>query len=232
MYQTFLYFIFIWSSTRFGRHAAHHQEPKTALPAPSFAYVESCLTCNFWTLSGRVQGPATTHPTTLHVFKTRGCYCSFKLLMMGDVSPETCWTSNKYEIKNIWYTVAFCWIFFVNYTMMHGSTNIKRITLVDVQLDEQNSYLITYNTFIKILYMFRALPCSSWRGLRCNYLYAASGIVTLCRWLSFAPVKKELHFFLTGAQDSHLQRVTIPEVAYIQLRRRPPEDEQGNARNM
>jgi len=38
--------------------------------------------------------------------------------------------------------------------------------------------------------------------------------------------------FLTGAQDSHLQRVTIPEAACIQLRRRPPEDEQGNARNM
>jgi len=26
--------------------------------------------------------------------------------------------------------------------------------------------------------------------------------------------------------------VTIPEAAYIQLRRRPPEDEQANARNM
>jgi hypothetical protein len=38
--------------------------------------------------------------------------------------------------------------------------------------------------------------------------------------------------FLTGAQDNHLQIVTIPEAAYIQLRRRPPEDEQGIARNM
>ena len=38
--------------------------------------------------------------------------------------------------------------------------------------------------------------------------------------------------FLTGARDSHLQKVTIPEAAYIQLQRRPPEDEQGNARNM
>src|SRR5215475_986056 len=38
--------------------------------------------------------------------------------------------------------------------------------------------------------------------------------------------------FLTGVRDSHLQTVTIPEAAYIQLRRRPPEDEQGNARNM
>jgi len=56
--------------------------------------------------------------------------------------------------------------------------------------------------------MFRALPCSSSAGLRRN-----------CS-------------FLTGPQDSHLQRVTIPEAAYIQLRRRPPEDEQGNARNM
>jgi len=59
-----------------------------------------------------------------------------------------------------------------------------------------NSYLFIYNTFIKILYMFRALPCSSSGGLRRNCIYAASGIVTLCRWLSCAQVKKE-QFFLT-----------------------------------
>jgi len=40
--------------------------------------------------------------------------------------------------------------------------------LVDLQLDAQNSYLFTYNTFIKILYMFRALLCSSSGGLRRN----------------------------------------------------------------
>ena len=103
---------------------------------------------------------------------------------------------------------------------------------VNFQPDTQNSYLFTYNTFIKILYMFRALPCSSSGGLRRNYIYAASGTITHCRWLSCAPVKKESSSFFTGVQDSHLQRVTIPEAAYIQLRRRPPEDEQGNARNM
>jgi hypothetical protein len=81
------------------------------------------------------------------------------------------------------------------------------ITLVDFQLDAQNSYLFLYNTFIKLIYMFRVLPCSSSGGLR--------------RSCSFS----------TGAQDSHLQRVTIPKAAYIQLRRRPPEDEQGNVRN-
>ena len=55
----------------------------------------------------------------------------------------------------------------------------RSITLVDFQLDEQNSYLFIYNTFIKNLYMFRALPCSSSGGLRRNCIYAASGIVTL-----------------------------------------------------
>jgi hypothetical protein len=55
--------------------------------------------------------------------------------------------------------------------------------------------------------MFRTLPCSYSGGLRRSS-------------------------FLTGAQDSHLQRVEIPEAADVQLRRRPPEDEQGNARNI
>jgi hypothetical protein len=65
----------------------------------------------------------------------------------------------------------------------------RSITLVDLQLDAQNSYLFTYNTFIKILDMFRALPCSSSGGPRRNCIYAAFGIVTLCRRLSYAPVK-------------------------------------------
>jgi len=73
------------------------------------------------------------------------------------------------EIKNIT-------VYLDDWLTMHCS-----ITLVDLQLDAQNSYLFTYNTFIKILYMFRALPCSSSRGPRRNFIYAASGIVTLCR---------------------------------------------------
>jgi hypothetical protein len=48
----------------------------------------------------------------------------FRLLMMGGVSPETCWASYKYEIIKFWYIVASC-CFFMNCTMMHGSTNIK-----------------------------------------------------------------------------------------------------------
>ena len=53
------------------------------------------------------------------------------------------------------------------------------ITLIYFRLDAQISYLFIYNIFIKILYMFQALPCSSSRGLRRNCIHAASGIVTL-----------------------------------------------------
>jgi len=42
MYQDFYYSIFILSPTCFGRHTAHHQEPKTALAASGFSYVEGC----------------------------------------------------------------------------------------------------------------------------------------------------------------------------------------------
>jgi hypothetical protein len=48
------YFIFIWSSACFGRHTAHHQEPKTALATSGFAYVKGCWTFCCWTLSDRV----------------------------------------------------------------------------------------------------------------------------------------------------------------------------------
>ena len=51
------------------------------------------------------------------------------------------------------------------------------LTLADLQLDAQNSDLFTYNIFIKILYMFRALLCSSLGGLRRNCIYAGFGIV-------------------------------------------------------
>jgi hypothetical protein len=45
--------------------------------------------------------------------------------------------------------------------------------------------------------MFLALPCLSSAGLSRNCIYAASGIVTPCRWLSCAPVKKERQIAIT-----------------------------------
>jgi len=57
------------------------------------------------------QRPPNTCPTTFHVWKTRGCRYSFRLLMMGSVLPETFWASYKYWIIKFWYIVASCWIF-------------------------------------------------------------------------------------------------------------------------
>jgi hypothetical protein len=61
--------------------------------------------------SGAWQRPPTTPPTTFHVWRTRDCQCSFRLLMMGGVSPVTCWTLYKYRIIKFWYIVASFWIF-------------------------------------------------------------------------------------------------------------------------
>jgi hypothetical protein len=57
----------------------------------------------------------------------------------------------------------------------------RSITLVDLQPDAQNSYLFKYNTFIKILYMFRALPSSSSGGLRRNCIYMQPLVSSLCK---------------------------------------------------
>jgi hypothetical protein len=55
------YFIFMWRSTCFGRHTAHHQEPITVLTASGFAYVEGCWTCSCWTLSGSCPTASTNY---------------------------------------------------------------------------------------------------------------------------------------------------------------------------
>jgi len=107
----FCYSIFIWSSTCFGQHTAHHQEPKTALAASGLSqYV-----------------PDNVHqlhcPTTFHVWKTRGYQCSFRPLMMGGVLPETCWASYKFGIIKFWYIVASYWIFLYELSYMWWELN-------------------------------------------------------------------------------------------------------------
>jgi len=71
------------------------------------------LVLHTWKVAGRAvvgccqvayatwQRPTAACLTTFHVCKTRGCLCSFRLLMMGGVSPETCWASSKIRIKKI-----------------------------------------------------------------------------------------------------------------------------------
>ena len=88
------------------------------------------LVLHKWRVVGRVvaercklESYSTWRPTTLHVCKTRGCECSFRFLMMGGVSPKTCWASYKYGIK-FWYTIVSCWIFLCELYVKFGIVSI------------------------------------------------------------------------------------------------------------
>jgi hypothetical protein len=61
------------------------------------------------------------------------------------------------KVEPIQYVLTVYYIMQYNY--MHANlddwlTMHRSITLVDLQLDAQNSYLFIYNTYIKIIYMF------------------------------------------------------------------------------
>ena len=106
----------------------------------------------------------------------------------------------------------------------------RSITLFDLQLDAQNSYLFIHNTFIlKSSTRFEHYPAHL-QEVYVVIVYMQPLVSSLSAGDCPVHRLRKNSSFLTGAQD--LQRVTIPEAAYIQLRRRPPEDEQGNARNM
>ena len=104
--------------------------------------------------------PPTTRPTTFHVWKTRGCQCSFRLLMMGGVSPETCWASYKYGIIKFWYVVPSCWIFLYELTLILYSHKLRPLLPNKVQ---RYSLLISGN----------CSTCFGW------YLHPSSGAHTI-----------------------------------------------------
>ena len=140
----FYYSLFIWSSTCFGRHTTHHQEPKSALAASGFSYVQGCWMCSWLTLSGtydvrhmRCQAhtlsgtyvPDNDHQ--LHVLQP-STYEKPVAASAGlgswwwAVSPETCWASYKNGIIKFWYTVVSCWIFLYEFyydARIHDTSN-------------------------------------------------------------------------------------------------------------
>ena len=92
------------------------------------------LVFHTWKVVGRVVGgrcqahcawqrPPATHPTTFHLWNIRDCQRSFRLLMMGGVSPKTCWASCKYGIIKCWYIVASCWIFLYELHVLSSGAN-------------------------------------------------------------------------------------------------------------
>jgi len=83
------------------------------------------------------------------------------------------------------------------------------ITLVNDQLDAQ-----IFNTFITILYMFRAISCSSSGGQIVLIQHLVSSLS-----VSDRPVhrlRKNCSSFSTCAPNGHLLRVTTPDAVLIQ----------------
>jgi len=84
--------------------------------------------------------------------------------------------------------------------------------------------------YVRIMYLLKSSTCFEHYPAHPQEVYVVN--VYMQPLVSSLSAGDCLVHRLTGEQDSHLQRVTIPEAAYIHLRRRPPEDEQRNARNM
>jgi len=87
--------------------------------------------------------------------------------------------------------------------------------------------------YLHIIHLLKSSTCFEHYPAHLQEVYVVI-TYTCSLWYrhSLHRLRKNCSSFLTGAQDNHLQRVTIPEAAYIQLRRRPPEDEHSNARKM
>jgi len=108
-----------------------------------------------WKFVGRCQAqcawqrPPTTRPTTFQVWKTRGSQGSIRLLMMGGVSPETCWASHKYGRITFWYIVASCWIFLYEFSVYWCSAYISdrpvlsklEVMVLSTEYHEDNSVM-------------------------------------------------------------------------------------------
>ena len=97
-----------------------------------------------WKVFGRVAGgrcPPATRPTTFHVWKTRGCQCSFRFLMMGGVSSETCWASYKYEINfdTLLHIVGFLYELYYD-ARIHGHHVHATSVTINHQDDENSAH--------------------------------------------------------------------------------------------
>jgi len=67
---------------------------QTVLASSGFAYVEGCWTCGCWTLSAFSNHTSNNLPR----MQNQRMLVQFRLLMMGGVSPETCWALYKYGL--------------------------------------------------------------------------------------------------------------------------------------
>ena len=97
--------VFLNCSTCFGQNTAHYQELKNVIAASGFTYLFGCRLPLRW-LSHR----SGNRPPQTYV-KPEAAIRVFELLMMGNVSSETCWTIKKHWNNKFYFTVASYWFF-------------------------------------------------------------------------------------------------------------------------
>jgi hypothetical protein len=66
-----------------------------------------------WTTAGHHMG-----------IQIRRCKYSLELLMMSGMPLETCSAFNEFWNIKFYYKIAFCWLFILSHTTIHGSMNI------------------------------------------------------------------------------------------------------------
>jgi hypothetical protein len=117
------YSMFIWSLACFERHTAHHQELKNCTGSLWFYIRVRLLDVE---VAGRFTASSKLNVQQPHMYvKPESVSAFFELLMMSGVSLETCWASYKHRIINSGTLLHLVDYFYMNYTMMHWSTNIK-----------------------------------------------------------------------------------------------------------
>jgi len=117
------YSLFIRSSTCFGRHTVHRQEPKTALAASGFSYIEGCWTCGWWTVPDNVHQPHVQQPSTYEKPEAASAVLGF--WQRAVCLPKHAELHINREYRNFDTLLHLVGFFFMNCAMMHGSTNIK-----------------------------------------------------------------------------------------------------------
>jgi hypothetical protein len=81
-----------------------------------------------------------TVPTRTSLQPVTTCICQpeaakTELLKISGVPLATCWAFNESWNNKFYYKVAFCWLFLLSHTTMHGSMNIKSISLFPFRSD-------------------------------------------------------------------------------------------------
>ena len=83
-------------------------------------------------VAGRCNGHHSGRQPKTYV-KPEAAITVFELLMMGGVSPETCWAIKKHWNNKFYYTVAFCW-FFLEGSSCYQKTWVRILWLSSVNI--------------------------------------------------------------------------------------------------